>query len=78
MNKYTYIHMYRYIRTYTYTYTLVIFSVEIVIFFQQKFHTVLLFETISLFHDNRKTIFSHKINLKLFQKQYNSLIKKVF
>ena len=39
---------------------------------------VTLFAAVSLFRGNRETIFSHKINLKLFQKQYNSLIKKAF
>ena len=39
---------------------------------------VTLFAAVSLFRGNRETIFSHKINLKLFQKQYNSLIEKVF
>ena len=72
-----------YIRTYTYTFTLVTFSAEIVIFRRcilqfPDFPKVRLFAAVSLFHDNRKTIFSHKINLKLFQKQYNSLIKKAF
>ena len=64
---YIYIHMYTYIRRYTYTYTLVTFSAE-----------VTLFAVVSLFRGNREIIFSHKIHLKLFQKQYNSLIEKVF
>ena len=80
---YIYIHMYTYIRRYTYTYTLVTFSSEIVIFGRcilqlPEFHEVTLFAAVSLFRDNRETIFSHKIHLKLFQKQYNSLIEKVF
>ena len=78
-----YIHMYTYIRTYTYTYTLVTFSAEIVLFRRwilrfPEFHNVTLFTAVSLFRDNRETIFSHKIHLNLFQKQYNSLIEKVF
>ena len=77
-----YIHMYTYLHTYTYTYTLVTFSAEIVIFERcilrfPEFHKVPLFAAVSLLPDNHDTIFSHKIHLKLFQKQYNSLIKKV-
>ena len=65
--------MYTYIRTYIYTYTLVTFSAEIVIFGRcilrfLEFHKVPLFAAVSLFHGNRETLFSHKINLKLFQK----------
>ena len=76
--------MYTYLlHTYTYTYTLVTFSAEIVIFERcifrfPKFHKVPLFAAVSLFPNNRDTIFSHKIHLKLFQKLYNSLIKNVF
>ena len=75
--------MYTYIHTYKYTYTLVTFSAEIVIsercnFRFPEFHKVRLFAAVSLFHDNRDTIFSHKIHLKLFPTQYNSLIKKFF
>ena len=78
-----YIHMYTYIRTYTYTYTLVTFSAEIAILGRcillfPVFHKVTLFAAVSLFRDYRETIFSHKIHLKLFQKQYNSHIEKVF
>ena len=43
-----------------------------------EFHEVTLFTVVSLCRDNRETMFSHKIYLKLFQKQYNSLIEKVF
>ena len=65
--------MYIYIRTYTYSYTLPTFSAEIVIFERfilpfpefYKVHLCVLF-TISQQQD---TIFSHKIHLKLFQKQ---------
>ena len=68
-----YILMYIYIRTYTYSYTLPTFSAEIVIFERfilpfpefYKVHLCVLF-TISQQQD---TIFSHKIHLKLFQKQ---------
>ena len=67
------------IHTYTYAYTLVNFSAEIVIFGRcnlrfPEFHRVPLFAAVSLFPDNRDTIFSHKIGPKLFQKQYNSLV----
>ena len=76
-----YIHMYTYISTYTYT--LVTFYAEIVIFGRcvlrfPEFRKVTLFAAVSLFRDNRETIFSDKTHLKLFQKQYNSLIEKVF
>ena len=81
MYKYTYTytctHTYD-LHKYTYTYTLVTFSAEIVIFERcillfPEFHKAPLFIAVSLFPDNRDTIFSHKIHLKLF-----SLIKKVF
>ena len=80
MYKYTYTytctHTYD-LHKYTYTYTLVTFSAEIVIFERcillfPEFHKAPLFIAVSLFPDNRDTIFSHKIHLKLF-----SLIKKV-
>ena len=85
--KYTYLYTCRldcnHIYVHTLTYTVVTFSAEIVIFGRcilrfPEFHKVPLFAAVLLFEDNRKTIFSHKINLKLFQKQYNSLIKKSF
>ena len=81
IHRYTY--MYTRIRAYTYTYTLVTFSAEAVIFGKcilrfPEFHKVTLFAAVSLFRDNRETISSHKIHLKLFQKQYNNLIEKVF
>ena len=75
--------MYTYLYSYTYTCTLLNFSVEIVIVERYilrfpEFHKVPLFAAVSLFPDNRDTIFSHKVHLKLFQKQYNGLIKKSF
>ena len=82
-NTHVQIHMYTYMSTYTYTYTLVTFYAEIVIFGRcvlrfPEFRKVTLFAAVSLFRDNRETISSHKIHLKLFQKQYNNLIEKVF
>ena len=78
-----YAYMYTYIRAYTYTNTLVTFSAEAVIFGKciwwfPEFHKVTLFAAISLFRDNCETIYSPKIHLKLFQKQYNNLIENFF
>ena len=52
---------------YTYTYILITLSAEIVIFERcilqfSEFHKVPLFAAVSLFHDNRDAIFSHRIH----------------
>ena len=77
MDKYTY--TYTCTRIYVHTLTHINFSTEIVIFGRcnlrfPEFHRVPLFAAVSLFPGNRDTIFSHKIDPKLFQKQYNSLV----
>ena len=78
MNIYTYIHMYTYIRIYTYTYTLVIFSVEIVIFFNRNFTRYYCLQLFHYFTTIRKQSFHIKLTWNCFKNSIMVSLKRFF